>query len=81
MLTVLLYYLKPKLMLVRSTHTIFTLFHAQLVLQWGNNIKTIQNIMLTTLFCAVDMPGKSCNENGYCSLQGTILRRESTTHA
>jgi len=60
-------------MLVRSSYTIFTLFHAQLVLQWGCNMKTIQNIMLPTLFCAVDMPERGCNEKSYFSLQGTIL--------
>jgi len=60
-------------MFVRSPYTIFTLFHAQLVLQWGSNMKTIQNIMLPTLFYAADMPEKGCNEESYSSLQGTIL--------
>jgi hypothetical protein len=68
-------------MLVQSSYTIFTLCHAQLVLQWGSNMKTIQNIMLPIFLCAVDMPERGCNEKSYFALQGTILLRESTTHA
>lgn len=60
-------------MLVRSSCTISNLFHAQLLLQWGSNMKTLQNIMLPNLFRAEDMPERGCNEKSYFSLQGTIL--------